>query len=192
MSKANSGAIGDSVRASGDNTVCSSLPIGVGRQLTPENLASAVSDENVALAYAALLEDNEAFRTRLEREKSRVVEAERASIAQALLESTDDLERALSAVASVDKDYDQGLRDLTRGVRLSLALLYKRIASLGAERIATTGRHFDPQLAEAVGTVNVSERSQHGIVIDEMRPGYRVGDRLLRAAQVRVGHFAGI
>ena len=181
--------IGDPQPPAVDDTFA---PRSVGRQLTSENLASAMSEENIALAYAALLADNEAFRTRLEREKLRVIEAERASIAQALLESTDDLERALSAVAGVGKDYDQGLRDLTRGVRLSLALLYKRIASLGAERITTTGRHFDPQLAEAVGTVNVSERSQHGIVIDEMRPGYRVGDRLLRAAQVRVGHFAGI
>ena len=166
--------------------------LGSERQLTSENLASALSEGNIALAYAALREDNEAFRTRLEREKTRVIEAEKASIAQALLESTDDLERALSAVASVGDEHSQGLRDLTRGVRLSLALLYKRITSLGAERISTIGRHFDPLLAEAVGTVSVSDPSQHGIVVDEVRPGYRVGDRLLRAAQVRVGSFSRI
>src|SRR5512143_3172193 len=55
--------------------------------------------DELARAYSALVDDNKAFRQRLEREKARVVEAERASVAQALLEAADDLERALAAVA---------------------------------------------------------------------------------------------
>jgi molecular chaperone GrpE len=158
-------------------------------QLTSENLASAAAEENILSAYAALLADNEAFRTRLEREKSRVIEAEKASVAQALLDSTDDVERALASVADVNALRNRELRDLIQGVRLSLALLYKRIADMGAERMSTKGQRFDPQFAEAVGTVSVTDPAQHGIIIDEVRPGYRVGDRLLRPAQVRVGHL---
>ena len=158
------------------------------RVLSSENLANAAPQQDIALAYAALLDDNEAFRTRLEREKTRVIDAEKASLAQALLDSTDDLERALIA-ADVGVAGDQGLLDLTQGVRLSLALLYKRIADMGAERMSTTGQRFDPVFAEAVGTVSVTDPAQHGIIVQEIRPGYRVGDRLLRPAQVRVGAY---
>ena len=158
-------------------------------QLDSENLASAAAEQDIASAYSALLADNEAFRTRLEREKSRVIEAEKASVAQALLDSTDDLERALSAVANVNVVRNQEFRDLIQGVRLSLALLYKRISDMGAERMVTSGERFDPLFAEAVGTVSVTDPAKHGIIMDEVRPGYRVGDRLLRPAQVRVGHL---
>ena len=158
-------------------------------QLASENLASAAAEEDISFAYRALLADNEAFRARLEREKTRLIEAEKASLAQALLDSTDDLERALLAVADLSVVRNQRLHDLTQGVQLSLAVLYKRIADMGAERMVTMGQRFDPLFAEAVGTVSVADPAQHGIIIDEVRPGYRVGDRLLRPAQVRVGHL---
>ena len=157
-------------------------------ELLSENRASAVAEENVAFAYAALLADQEAFRTRLEREKARVIEAEKASLAQVLLDSTDDLERALEAV-DVSGVRDRGLLNLMDGVRLSLAVLYNRIGDMGAVRMSTTGQRFDPAFAEAVGTVNVTDPAQHGAVMQEVRPGYRVGDRLLRPAQVRVGQL---
>jgi len=157
-------------------------------ELLSENRASAAAEEDVAIAYAALLADQEAFRTRLEREKVRVIEAEKASLAQVLLDSTDDLERALKA-ADVSGVWDRGLLNLMDGVRLSLAVLYKRIGDMGAERMSTTGQLFDPAFAEAVGTVNVTDPAQHGTIIQEVRPGYRVGDRLLRPAQVRVGRL---
>ena len=106
-------------------------------------------------AYAALVEDNKAFRQRMEREKARVIEAERAGIAQALLEAADDLERALSAVGSATS---AAAKTLVEGVRLSLSALHKRIADLGAERLMVAGLPFDPQLAEAVDMVPVDRR----------------------------------
>jgi len=116
-------------------------------ELLSENRASAVASEDVAFAYAALLADQEAFRTRLEREKTRVIEAEKASLAQVLLDSTDDLERALKAV-DVNGVCDRGLLNLMDGVRLSLAVLRKRIGDMGAERMSTTGQRFDPAFAK--------------------------------------------
>jgi len=140
-------------------------------------------------AYAALVEDNKAFRQRQEREKARVIEAERASIAQALLEAADDLERALAAVSSAEIQ-GRAVQNLVDGVRLSLAALHKRIAGLGAERISLAGQRFDPRLAEAVDIVPVADAEQDGAVIQEIRPGYRVGERVLRPARVRVGRLA--
>ena len=146
--------------------------------------------DELSRAYAALLEDNKAFRQRTEREKARVVEAERASVAQALLEAADDLERALAAVSGAGDAGGEALRGLVDGVRLSLAALHKRIAEIGAVRIAVAGQPFDPRVAEAVDTVSVAHAEQDGVVLHEVRPGYRIGDRVLRPARVRVGRLA--
>jgi molecular chaperone GrpE len=145
--------------------------------------------DELSRAYAALLEDNKAFRQRIEREKARVVEAERASVAQALLEAADDLERALAAVSG-GVDGGDALRSLVDGVRLSLGALQKRIADIGAVRIAVAGQPFDPRYAEAVDTVAVATPEQDGVVLHEVRAGYRIGDRVLRPARVRVGRLA--
>ncbi len=142
-------------------------------------------------AYAALVEDNKAFRQRLERERARVVEAERVNVAQALLEAADDLERALAAVSTAEDDAEGGaLRNLADGVRLSLASLHKRIADLGAQRIVVAGQRFDPHVAEAIDTIPVADAEQDGVVLHEISAGYRVGERILRPARVRVGRLA--
>jgi molecular chaperone GrpE len=146
--------------------------------------------DELSRAYAALLEDNKAFRQRMEREKARVVEAERAGVAQALLEAADDLERALAAVSGAGETGGDALRGLVDGVRLSLGALHKRIAEIGAVRIAVAGEPFDPRVAEAVDTVAVAHADQDGVVLHEVRPGYRIGDRVLRPARVRVGRLA--
>lgn len=145
--------------------------------------------DELTRAYAALVEDNKAFRQRLEREKARVVEAERAAVAQALLEAADDLERALAAVSAGDAG-GEALRNLAQGVRLSLGGLHKRIAGLGAQRIAVVGLPFDPHVAEAVDAVAVAVAEQDGLVLHEVRAGWRIGDRILRPARVRVGRLA--
>jgi molecular chaperone GrpE len=144
--------------------------------------------DELSRAFAALTEDNKAFRGRLEREKARVVEAERASVAQGLLEAGDDLERALAAVTGASGA--DALSTLAEGVRLSLAALQRRIAGLGAERIPVTGAPFDPHVAEAIDAVAVADAAQDGVVLQEVRPGYRIGERVLRPARVRVGRLA--
>jgi molecular chaperone GrpE len=148
--------------------------------------------DELSRAYATLLDDNKAFRQRMEREKTRVIEAERASVAQALLEAADDLERALAAVSgSGDGDGEGGaLRALLEGVRLSLSALHKRIAEVGAVRIPVAGQPFDPRVAEAVDTVAVASAEQDGMVLQEVRAGWRIGERVLRPARVRVGRLA--
>jgi molecular chaperone GrpE len=152
--------------------------------------AQAKRIDELTRAYASLLEDNKAFRQRLEREKARVVEAERASVAQALLEAADDLERALAAVSGAGESGGEALRNLAQGVRLSLGAIQRRIADLGAERLEVAGGPFDPHLAEAVDTVAVADESQDGLVLQEVRAGYRIGERILRPARVRVGRLA--
>jgi molecular chaperone GrpE len=171
-------------------------------QGSPEGAAPAPDDrerrlaeqqariDELSRAYATLLDDNKAFRQRMEREKARVIEAERASVAQALLEAADDLERALAAVSGSGDGEGGALPALLDGVRLSLGALHKRIAGIGAVRIAVAGQPFDPRVAEAVDTVTVASADQDGVVVQEVTAGWRIGDRVLRPARVRVGRLA--
>jgi molecular chaperone GrpE len=84
---------------------------------------------------------------------------------------------------------DPGLRDLREGVRLTLGTLEKRIAEMGATRLEVLGLPFDPRTGEAIDLAVVADESQDGIVTEELRPGWRIGDRVLRAARVRVGRL---
>jgi molecular chaperone GrpE len=156
-----------------------------GEAADPRIAEQAARIDELTRAYAALVEDNKAFRQRLEREQARVLEAELISLAQTLLEAADDLERALGAVSS-----DEAAGTLAEGVRLSLGTLHQRIARLGAERITVVGAPFDPHVAEAIDTVAVADTEQDGKVLQEISPGWRIGQRILRPARVRVGRVA--
>ncbi|HVP66238.1 MAG TPA: nucleotide exchange factor GrpE [Anaeromyxobacteraceae bacterium] len=150
---------------------------------------AAARFEELQRAYAALVDENRAYRQRLEREKDRVVAAERANVIQALLEAHDELERAWNASRSSGSGEPPALRDLREGVRLTLQGLAKRVTDLGAVRLELRGTPFDPTTAEAVDLVTVADAAQDGLVVDEVRPGWRLGDRVLRPARVRVGRL---
>ncbi|HEX7489607.1 MAG TPA: nucleotide exchange factor GrpE, partial [Anaeromyxobacteraceae bacterium] len=163
------------------------------REAAPQGAAPDPRDATIAQqagridelmrGYATLIEDGKAGRARLEREKTRVLEAERAQVAQALLEAVDELERALGAAGNATGP-------LVDGVRLTLGSLAKKVSELGAQRIQVVGLRYDPHLAEAVDLVPVSDASQDDVVVQEVRAGYRIGDRVLRPARVRVGRLA--
>ncbi len=150
--------------------------------------AQAERIDELMRTCASLVEDNKAFRQRMEREKERVVDAEKARLAQVLLETHDGLEMAFRA-SGRDPGDAPALRDLREGVRLTLATLEKRIAEMGATRLAVVGLPFDPRTGEAIDLAAVADESQDGIVVEELRPGWRIGDRVLRAARVRVGRL---
>jgi molecular chaperone GrpE len=145
--------------------------------------------DELARAYASLVEDNKSFRQRQERERERLVEAEKARLAQVMLESHDDLERAYRASGSATGAESPALRDLRDGVALTLASMEKRISEMGVSRLEVLGAPYDPRTAEAIDVVAVADEARDGIVVEEYRPGWRIGDRVLRPARVRVGRL---
>lgn len=120
------------------------------------------------------------YRKRIERERVERARASAADLLEELLPLVDDLERAL-VVGSDDTTaaaYRQGVELIHRQL---LELLRKR----GLTPIETTGCNFDPHVHQAVAH-EVSAEHGEGEVIDELRRGYMLGGRLLRAAMVRV------
>lgn len=148
-------------------------------------LAAEAQVDDLVRKLANQIEETKASRARMEREKQRVLEQERAEVAQALLGAIDELERVLAAGGSPEPGTP--LASMVEGVRLTLSGFAKRIADLGAERLELVGRPFDPALAEAIDLVPVDDPARDQMVVQEVQAGYRIGERLLRPARVRVG-----
>ena len=120
------------------------------------------------------------YRKRTERERSERDQVAAADLLGDLLPLLDDLERALAIEpesASV-ASYREGVELIHKQL---LALLEQR----GVSPIDSVGTDFDPNVHQAVG-VETGEGYRDGEVVEEMRRGYMLRGRLLRAAMVRV------
>ena len=92
----------------------------------------------------------------------------------------DDLERALK-----ERPEDGEAAAWAEGVELIYRKMYGVLEMEGVEVINADGTHFDPTLHEAISH-DESEDHEEGEVIEVVQPGYRLGDRVLRPAMVRV------
>ena len=71
------------------------------------------------------------------------------------------------------------------GVELIHKQLQDALAKLGVRQISARGEPFDPRFHEAVEMVETTDAEDHH-VLEELQPGYKLKDRLLRPAMVRV------
>lgn len=121
------------------------------------------------------------YRKRAAKEQQDFKEYAVADAVKALLPALDSLERAVEAAHS-DKATSAAMRN---GVELTLKQLQDALARVGVTAIAAQGAEFDPQLHEAVEAVPTNQVAENHVV-DELQRGYRIKDRLLRPAMVRV------
>jgi molecular chaperone GrpE len=75
--------------------------------------------------------------------------------------------------------------DLKKGVELIHKQLQEALQKIGVQRIPAQGQPFDPHLHEAIEMVESNDVPDHH-VLEELQPGYKFKDRLLRPAMVRV------
>ena len=121
-------------------------------------------------------------RARLENDFQQRIEEESRKLALPFLEVLDNLERALDASAQ-----GASVEHLREGVEMTAHLFRAKLQTIGVVAIPSTGQPFDPNVAQAVGMVPVSDAAQDGIVVEELQTGYTMRGQLLRPAQVRVG-----
>ena len=124
-----------------------------------------------------LLADFDNYRRRVAREQRMDRDETRRTTLRPLLPVLDTLERALAAGSS-DPTFYEGVAAIHR-------LFLNALQEAGAEPIETVGRPFDPRLHDAIGTAPPDEL-EPGTVAQEVRRGWRLGDELLRPAQVIV------
>jgi len=119
------------------------------------------------------------YRKRVDKERRELNEWMAADVLTELLAVLDDFERALAVEApSEAQPYRTGVELIHRQL---LELLKKRRVT----PIDTAGATFDPHIHQAVAHEEVAG-AREGQIIGELRKGYRLGDRLLRPALVRV------
>ena len=138
-----------------------------------------IDDDEQQERYIRLAADFDNFKKRARQE---LLEANRyapASLARLVLPVLDDAERALQHVPEgTDERW-------ARGLYLVLQKLREALVAAGVERIEALGRPFDPRLHEAIGFEETASLPD-GTVIAELQPGYRLHDRVLRPALVKV------
>lgn len=113
------------------------------------------------------------YRKRVHRDRQAVGEIAVANVLSRLLPVLDSLAEAT------------GQGEVTGGFRRIAESLHTELAALGLQPVGTAGAPFDPRIHEAV-TYTLDERLDRALCTEVLRQGYRVGDQLLRPAQVAV------
>jgi len=129
--------------------------------------------------------DFENYRKRMERERSDTFNRVVVDIAAKLLPVLDNLKRALETEASVEASESDEFRHFLSGVDLIYKQLNGVLDALGVKPVLAEGEMFDPHLHEAVVTESTDDY-EPDTVIQEIVRGYRVGDKLIRPALVKV------
>ncbi len=122
----------------------------------------------------------ENYRKRVERERAESLHRSRAEVLLELLPVVDNFDRALSSLES-----GGDAQSLRQGVELIHRQLSDALLKFGLEPVPTVGEAFDPHMHEAVTTEQSSEHEEN-TVIEEFQKGYKLGDKLLRPAKVKV------
>lgn len=128
-----------------------------------------------------LQKETDETRQRLNRSAEERAVAEKAKFIASLLPVLDNLDRAIQAI-----DDNASLEAILQGIQSTATNFQNALNNAGVEAISALGEHFNPELHEAVDTVP-SEPDLDGMVIEEYSRGFRIGDRLLRPARVKVG-----
>ena len=131
--------------------------------------------------YTRLAADFDNFRKRTAREQVERARYAAEPAARALLPVLDNLRRAVDAAPP---DGDSGLLD---GLRFLVRQFEEALDSVGVVPIEAVGRPFDPAEHEAV-LGEESDKVDVDTVVDELQRGYRIADRVLRPAMVKVAH----
>jgi molecular chaperone GrpE len=98
-----------------------------------------------------------------------------------LLPVLDNFGRALDAAGQTDN-----FEALKGGVEAIYRMLDDVLSRAGLQRIEAVGQPFDPNLHEAIMQVPADDEHEAGQVVEELRPGYRLNDRVVRPSLVKV------
>jgi molecular chaperone GrpE len=128
---------------------------------------------------ARLQAEFENARKRAERERTEFRDYATGSVVEQFLPVVDNFELALKSTGTAEQ--------LRQGVELIVKQMEEILRQLQVNPIPTVGEQFDPRIHEALGSVERDDLpDQH--VAEEVRRGYRLRERLLRPALVRVVH----
>ena len=129
--------------------------------------------------YKRILAEFENFKKRSIKERDGLYNSILGDIVEVILPVMDNLENAVKA-ETTDEDYK-------KGIELVLKQFKDVLQSKGVEEIPALGETFDPQLHEAVSSVQDDTKGEKEIV-EEYRKGYKIGSKVIRHSMVVVAN----
>ena len=130
--------------------------------------------------YLRSVADMENYRKRMAREKQDIIRGAAASVIESLLPVLDNMKLGLQAAENHPE-----AKDVTTGFKMVDDQLKKSLSEQGLEELVPDGQTFDPNLHECIAHQPSGEVAEDH-VIQTVRAGYRLNDRLVRAANVIV------
>lgn len=140
--------------------------------------------QDIQATFVAAKADLDRTRERLLRDAERAIEIRFGELVTDLLESVDDLDRAIEHGDAVP-----AAAPVIQGVAIARERFLAALQKAGVERVDPVGAPYDPNVAEAVGVVPVSDQAQHDTVVTVARAGYRFAGRIIRPARVLIGRL---
>lgn len=131
-------------------------------------------------AHIRTLAEYDNYRKRSTREKEAAFADSKADCLKELLPSLDNFERAL---ATTDSDFDS----FKKGMDMIYTSLMETLKKLGVEAFGEEGEAFDPNFHNAVMHVDDEELAEN-VIAQVFSKGYKIGDRILREAMVKVAN----
>lgn len=129
--------------------------------------------------YKRILAEFENFKKRSSKEREGLYNSILSDIVESILPVVDNLENAVK-VETQDEEYK-------KGIELVLKQFKDVLASKGVEEIKTVGETFDPELHEAVSSIQ-DENLGTKEIAQEYRKGYKIGSRVIRHSMVVVAN----
>ena len=129
--------------------------------------------------YKRILAEFENFKKRSGKEREGLYNSILSDVVEVMLPIVDNLENAVK-VETADENYKQG-------IELVLKQFKDVLSSKGVEEIKALGETFDPELHEAVGSIqddNLGEKE----IAQEYRKGYKLGNKVVRHSMVVVAN----
>ncbi|KAB2049463.1 hypothetical protein ERO13_A13G160200v2 [Gossypium hirsutum] len=130
--------------------------------------------------------DFDNFRKRTERERLSLVSNTQGEVLENLLPVLDNFERAKAQI----KFETEGEEKISNSYQSIYKQFMEILSSLGVEPVETVGNLFDPMLHEAIMREDSTE-FEEGIILQEFRKGFKLGERLLRPSMVKVSAGPG-
>jgi molecular chaperone GrpE len=131
--------------------------------------------------YLRMLADSENARKRLQKEKQELARYAIENVIVDFLHPLDNLENALSFA----QDMSDEVKNWAFGFQMILSQFKDILAQQGVTAIESKGLPFDPHVQEAIEMI-VTDVHPPGIVLEELVRGYKMGDRMIRPARVKV------
>ncbi len=148
-------------------------------ELTELEKAQAEATE-MKTRYLRAVADLENYRKRITREKQEIIRSAAASVVESLLPVLDNMKLGLQAAENHPE-----AKDVTFGFKMVDDQLKKSLAEQGLQELIPDGDSFDPNLHECIAH-QPSDEVDEDHIIQTIRAGYRLNDRLIRAANVIV------